>query len=87
MNIYGNYRRKARIIEREIDTSMYVPGERENYYGRYEDLPIIFVVAVQVKHWFGWVTIWEASTDITDSDSREVVRNQAKELYQKWIAV
>ena len=42
---------------------------------------VIYKVQVQVKIWFGWVTIKEFEQ--TDEDDVEFISNEAEELYNK----
>ena len=81
--IFNQQRIKARIVEEEIDTAMYVPAGREDYYGPYEEMPIYYVVKIQVKVSFFWATIWKDCTDITDGDSRTIIINRANEICKK----
>lgn len=65
---------------------MYTPAGRQDYYGPYENMPVYYVVAVQVKVWIFWITIWEESVDATDADGRNIIRERAKQVHQKLIA-
>ena len=65
---------------------MYTPAGRQDYYGPYENMPVYYVVAVQVKVWIFWITIWEESVDATDADGRNIICERAKQVHQKLIA-
>mgnify|MGYP006916070984 CR=1 FL=1 len=61
---------------------MFAPAGRENYYGPYEEMPIYYVVTVQVRCWFLWLTIWEESVDVTDADARNIIFQRARRVLQ-----
>ena len=86
MNLHSRFRKPTRIREYEIDTAAYAPAGREDYYGPYEDMPVYYAVAVQVKVWIFWITIWEESVDATDADGRNIICERAKQVHQKLIA-
>ena len=85
MNINSRYRRPSRIREYEVDTADFTPAGREDYYGPYENMPIYYVVAIQVKVWFRWVTVWEESVDATDADARNIILARAKDVHRSII--
>lgn len=75
--------RKARITEQEVNTALYMAGDGDNtyyYYQPYKDLPIYYVVSVQVRILGFWFTIWEASVEIADGDGRTIAMNRASEI-------
>lgn len=75
--------RKVRITEEEVNTALYMAGDGDNtyyYYQPYKDLPIYFIVSVQVRILGFWFTIWEASVEIADGDGRTIAMNRASEI-------
>ena len=82
MNIFNKYRRKARIAYDILDYNFLVnPEEAQLRRLRGDDgLPIHYIVKVQVKVAFFWVTVWSESTDYSDGDSREVINKRAQTL-------
>ncbi len=75
--------RKVRIAEEEVNTALYVSSDSDNtyyYYQPYKDLPIYFIVSVQVRILGFWFTIWSASVEISDGDGRAIIQKRASEI-------
>ena len=45
------------------------------------DLPPVYIVEVQVKVLWFWVSIWRKSCEFSDGDSREHINRRAQEVY------
>ena len=74
--------RKIRIAEDQLDPAYLMAGNDDRYFSPYKDLPVFYIVAVQVKVCGFWVNIWRATVDLSDGDGRTIVMNKAKEIVQ-----
>lgn len=82
MKLTYKHTKPARAIEETIDTKLAAQASNDNSPMVMPDeaYPIYYVVKVQVKVWFFWITIWERHCDISDGDSRTVIINEANNL-------
>lgn len=49
--------RKIRIAEDQLDPAYLMAGNDDRYFSPYKDLPVFYIVAVQVKVCGFWVNI------------------------------
>lgn len=77
------YRRKVRIAADVIDRNSIVMDNVEewNPHCVMEFTPI-YVVEVQVKVLFFWITIWCDNCDFSDADARTKINSRAKDIYK-----
>lgn len=83
MDIKYKFKKPVRAIEEIIDTR--IAAQMANYDNGIRiaddtDYPIYYVVKVQIKIWFLWVTIWESHCDISDGDTRQYIIDEANKL-------
>lgn len=84
MKTINRYNRRVRIVEEVQDLRQTIlPDDSEMNYGPVDDLPIYFVVKVEVKVACFWVTVCSESCDISDGDTRAHIINRAKTLRKK----
>ncbi len=75
--------RNVRITEEDTNVAFYVASDSDNsyyYYQPYKDLPICYIVSVQVRIIGIWFTIWTASVELSDGDGRTIILNRAEEI-------
>lgn len=75
-------RRKARIVADVEQRS--VPASDSNYLGHLPtaiDLPPIYIVEIQVKTWWYWVTVWREACEFSDADARNHIDRGANRVY------
>ncbi|RRC99079.1 hypothetical protein [Prevotella sp. OH937_COT-195] len=84
MKIINRYSRRVRIVE-EVRGLQHItlPNDFETNYGPTDDLPVYFIVKVEVKVAWFWVTLVSESCDISDGDTRPYILKRAKELCKK----
>ena len=84
MKIFNQIRRKARVVADVLDYNLLVDAETAQLrkVRGDEDLPIHYVVKVQIKIALIWVTIWGECCDFSDGDSREHINQRANNLYK-----
>lgn len=83
MKVTYKSNKPARAVEETIDTKVAAQMASENRgvpFQDNEDYPVFYVVKVQVKVWFFWITIWEKQCDISDGDTRQHIINEANQL-------
>ena len=83
MKITYKANKPARAVEETIDTKVAAQMTSENNgvpFPDDADYPVYYVVKVQVKWWFIWITIWEKQCDISDGDTRQHIINEANQL-------
>ena len=84
MKIIHRYNRRVRIVEEVQDLQhVALPNDFETNYGPTDDLPVYFVVRVEIKVAWFWVTLCSESCDISDGDTRPYIINRAKNLCKK----
>lgn len=81
MKLTYKHNKPARVNVECVDTKLAAQMANEgNSIMPDNEYPIYYVVRVQVKVWFFWITIWERHCDFSDGDSRTVIENQANKL-------
>lgn len=82
MKLTYKHNRPARVSADCIDTKAMAQqaNEGSSIMADNTDYPIYYVVKVQVRVWFFWITIWERHCDFSDGDSRTVIDSQANNL-------
>ena len=84
MKVTYKFKKPARAIEQTIDTKVVAQQMANNNEGLTipdnAEYPIYYVVKVQVKVCFFWITIWEKQCDISDGDTRQHITNEANQL-------
>ena len=84
MKIINRYNRRVRIVEEVQDLRhAALPDNYETNYGPVDDLPVYFVVRVEIKVAWFWVTLCSESCDISNGDTRPHIINRAKNLCKK----
>jgi len=93
MKVINSYRRSARVTEEIEDTraiaealaSMSTKTEDGIILSQadvFKDLPMTYIVKIQVRILFVWVTIWSESCDISDGDTRIIIKQKADEIFK-----
>lgn len=79
MDIKSTFIRESRVVE---ETTTLAPSgcNTATTDRNKEDMPIYYIVKVQVKIAFFWITIWEKQCDISDGDTRQYISDQAKSI-------
>lgn len=83
MDIIYKFNKQTRTIEEIIDTKIAAQmanGENIVSFADIEDYPVYYVIKVQIKIWFLWITVWERHCDISDSDTRQYIIREANQL-------
>ena len=82
MKLTYKHNRPARVSADCIDTKAMAQQANEvsNIMTDNTDYLIYYVIKVQVRVWFFWITIWERQCDFSDGDSRTVIDSQANNL-------
>ena len=81
MKITNRHCRRVRIVEKVQDLQhITLPNDFETNYGPTDDLPVYYIVKVEVKVAWFWVTLVSESCDISDGDTRQYIMKRAKEL-------
>lgn len=76
------YRRKVRIAADVIDRNAVVVDNVEEWKSNcFMELPPIYVVEVQVKVLFLWITIWSDDCAFSDADARNSINRRANAIY------
>lgn len=76
------YRRKVRIAADVIDRNAFVVDNVEEWNPHYfMEFPPIYVVEVQVKVLFFWITIWGDDCAFSDADARNSINCRANAIY------
>lgn len=84
MKIINRFNRPVRIVEEAQDLRFITTtGDNETAYHPIEDLPTYFVVKVEIKIAWFWVTLYSESCDISDGDTRTYIINRAIDLCEK----
>ena len=87
--ITNSYRISARVTQQLADART-IAGLaisesdekiRSGFPGKYKDLPIIYIVKVQIRIAGLWVTTWKESCDASDKPSREMLLERASTLF------
>lgn len=93
MKVIDHYRSSIRVTREIEDTRMIAQSlicnnNSENIIDSQamaeacNDLPVIYIVKVQVKILFVWVTIWRESCDISDEATRMCILNRANDIFK-----
>lgn len=87
MNIKYQYIRQSRIVEEAFDPKLAVAAMSDNQESNMNviantEMPITFIVKVQVKVCIVWITIWKKRCDISDGDTRAHIINEATKIQQ-----
>ena len=83
MNVTYKTHKPARVVEETFDTQFTMQmadGSESPNVITDNDCPIYYIVKVQVRVWFFWITIWEKHCDISDGDTRQHIINEANQL-------
>lgn len=79
MDIKSTFIRESRVVE---ETMTLAPSGNKTVTAdtNNEDMPIFYIVKVQVKIACIWITIWEKQCDISDGDTRQYISKQAESI-------
>ena len=89
--ITNSYRISARVTQQLADART-IAGLaisesdekiRSGFPGKYKDLPIIYIVKVQIRIAGLWVTTWKESCDASDDSIRAMILERANALFKK----
>lgn len=76
------YRRKVRISDYVIDRNDIAMDNVEEWNPNcFIEFTLIYVVEVQVKVLFFWITIWGDRCEFSDADARNKINSRAKAIY------
>ena len=95
MKAINSYRSSARVTEEIEDTRAIAQQLANATHGNPEesavinqalleackDLPITYVIRIQIKVLFVWITVWRESCDISDGDTRAFIKKRANDLF------
>ena len=96
MKVINSYRASARVTEETEDTRAVAEAIAIGHLSQdnlmlinselseiYKDLPINYIVRVQIRVLFIWITIWSESCNISDGDTRVIIKDQANYLFNR----
>lgn len=95
MKAINSYRSSARVTEEIEDTRAIAQQLANATHGNPEeiavinqalleackDLPITYVIRLQIKVLFVWITVWRESCDISDGYTRAFIKKRANDLF------